>query len=114
VRRWLLRLRFEEKYRSGRDRVPLKVVADLAGLNRDTLYEAQKGGKISERTRSLLSWIIIAVDGRRLTFSRRGQLWHFDYCQSPSGMVTANAPGFQKNGWPTRRLCARQKTGHQS
>jgi hypothetical protein len=83
VRRWLKRVRYDERYRKGRDRVPLKVVAEFVGLNRDTLYEAMKGGKISGVTRSRLSWVIDAIDQRRLSFKRRGQTWHLDYKDKP-------------------------------
>ena len=83
VRRWLKLIRYQERYRKGRDRVPLKVVAEFVGLNRDTLYEAMKGGKISRVTRSRLSWVIDAIDKRQLSFKRRGQTWHLDYREDP-------------------------------
>jgi hypothetical protein len=83
VCRWLSRIRYQERYRKGRDRVPLKVVAEFVGLNRDTLYEAMKGGKISRVTRSRLSWVIDAIDQRKLTFKRGGQTWHLDYKDNP-------------------------------
>jgi hypothetical protein len=83
VRRWLLRVRYQDRFRKGRDRVPLKVVAEFVGLNRDTLYEAINGGKISRVTRSRLSWVIDAIDQRQLTFKRRGQTWHLDFKDNP-------------------------------
>jgi hypothetical protein len=95
VRRWLRRLRYQDRYRKGRGRVPLKVVAEFVGLNRDTLYEAINGGKISRVTRVRLSWVIDAIEQRRLSFKRRGQAWHLDYKESPPPPVslqTVSAP----------------------
>jgi hypothetical protein len=95
VLRWLRRLRYEGRYRKGRGRVPLKVVAEFVGLNRDTLYEAINGGKISSLTRSRLSWLIDGVERRQLSFRRRGQVWHIDYNESPHSpnpVQTISAP----------------------
>jgi hypothetical protein len=103
VRRWLRRLRYQERYRKGRGRVPLKVVAEFVGLNRDTLYEAINGGKISTVTRSRLSWVIDAIEKRQLTFERRGQVWHIDYNENPSPPVplqTISAPFGSTFGGP--------------
>jgi hypothetical protein len=95
VRRWLRRVRYERRYRKGRDRVPLKVVAEFAGINRATLHEAIKGAPISTVTRSRLTWIIDAVEQGRLRFKRRGQTWHLDYKDKPTLPVplqTISAP----------------------
>jgi hypothetical protein len=37
---WLHKLYYDDRYRRGRQRIPLKAVAEMAGLNRDTLYLA--------------------------------------------------------------------------
>jgi hypothetical protein len=95
VRRWLRRFRYENRYRKGRDRVPLKVVAEFVGINRDTLYAAIDGGRISEVTRSRLTWVINAIEQGRLRFKRRGQTWHLDYTDKPTPPVslqTISAP----------------------
>jgi hypothetical protein len=83
VRQWLRRIRYENRYRKGRDRVPLKVVAEFVGINRDTLYEAINGGAISMVTRGRLTWVIEAIEQGRLRFKRRGQTWHLDYKDRP-------------------------------
>jgi hypothetical protein len=103
VRRWLRRVHYEARYRKGRDRVPLKVVAEFVGLNRDTLYEAIKGGKISRVTRSRLSWVIDAIEQGRLQFKRRGQTWHIDHRDKPTPPVelqTISAPFGSTFGGP--------------
>lgn len=95
VRRWLRRFRYEDRYRKGPDRVPLKVVAEFVGLHRDTLYAAIDGGRISEVTRSRLTWVINAIERGRLRFTRHGQTWHLDYKDKPDPPVplqTISAP----------------------
>jgi hypothetical protein len=53
-----------------------------------------------------------------LTATRRGNptrlLAHSRWVFAPGNGGAANAPGFQKKGWPTFRLCAHQETGRQS
>jgi hypothetical protein len=83
TRRWLHRLYYERSHRKGRNRIPLKLVAEIAGLNRDTLYEALKGGKISEVTRGKLSWVIRAIEDGRLKCIRRRNTWHVDAKDNP-------------------------------
>jgi hypothetical protein len=103
VRRWLRRIRYENRFRKGRDRVPLKVVAEFVGLNRDTLYEAINGGRLSEVTRSRLTWVIEAIEQGRLRFKRRGQSWHLDYKDKPTPPVplqTISAPFGSTFGGP--------------
>jgi hypothetical protein len=103
VRRWLLRVRYEARYRKGRGRVPLKVVAEFVGLHRDTLYEGIKGAPISRCTRSRLSWVIEAIEQGRLRFKRRGQAWNIDYKDKPSPPVplqTISAPFGSTFGGP--------------
>jgi hypothetical protein len=103
VRRWLRRIRYERRYRKGRDRVPLKVVAEFVGLHRDTLYEAIKGAPISQVTRGRLTWVIPAVEQGRLRFKRRGQTWHLDYQDKPMPPVplqTISAPFGSTFGGP--------------
>jgi hypothetical protein len=103
VRQWLRRIRYEARYRKGRDRVPLKVVAEFVGLNRDTLYEAIKGAPISQVTRGRLTWVIDAVEQGRLRFKRRGQTWHLDYTDKlrpPVSLQTISAPFGSTFGGP--------------
>ena len=103
VRQGLRRIRYENRYRKGRDRVPLKVVAEFVGINRDTLYEAINGGRISEVTRSRLTWVIEAIEQGGLRFKRRGQTWHLDYKDKPTPPVplqTISAPFGSTFGGP--------------
>jgi hypothetical protein len=87
TRRWLHRLYYEQSYRKGPKRIPLKLVAEMASLNRDTIYEALKGGKISEVTRGRLSWVIRAIEERRLTCMRRRNTWHVEVRDKPRLMI---------------------------
>jgi len=103
VRQWLRRIRYENRYRKGRDRIPLKVVDEFVGINRDTLYEAINGGRLSEVTRSRLTWVIEAIEQGRLRFKRRGQTWHLDYKDKPTPPVplqTISAPFGSTFGGP--------------
>jgi len=103
VRRWLRRFRYEDRYRKGPDRVPLRVLAVFVDLNRDTLYAAIDGGRISEVTRSRLTWVIEAIEQGRLRFKRRGQAWHLDYKDKttpPVPLQTISAPFGSTFGGP--------------
>jgi hypothetical protein len=103
VRQWLRRIRYENRYRKGPDRVPLKVVAEFVGINRDTLYAAINGGRIPDVTRSRLTWVIDAIETGRLRFKRRGQTRHLDYKDKPTPPValqTISAPFGSTFGGP--------------
>jgi hypothetical protein len=65
---WLHKLYYEPQYRKGRHRFPLKLVAEVAGLNRNTLCEALMTSKVSEATCCKLSWAIRTIEERRLLF----------------------------------------------
>jgi hypothetical protein len=96
TRRWLHRLYYELTYRKGRKRIPLKLVAEIAGLNRDTLYEALKGGKLSEVTRGKLSWVIRAIEEGRLTCIRRRNTWHVDAKDNPLPPIPVQSMSAQR------------------
>jgi hypothetical protein len=66
--------RYDPHYR-GENRVPIRALSQYVGLSHETVYQAMRGPPISERTRALLSWAIIAIGDGRLRFRRRGQAW---------------------------------------
>jgi hypothetical protein len=78
--RALRRFRYDPEFRRPK-RVPIRAVADLAGLSHMTVYEAmrpdlpQRPRRISELTRAKLSPTIIAILDGRLRFRRRKQVW---------------------------------------
>ena len=80
VVRALRRFRYDPEFR-GAKRVPIRVLADLVGLSRMTIYEVMRPDlptrprKISEATRIKLSFAIKAISEGRLRFRRRGQRW---------------------------------------
>jgi hypothetical protein len=95
VLQWLRRFRYEAQYRRGPGRVPLRVLADVAGLHRSTPYAALMRGKISEHTRCLLSPAIVAIREGRLRFRRLGQEWQIERTETPAPSIpiqTISAP----------------------
>jgi hypothetical protein len=78
--RALRRFRYDPALRGPR-RVPIRVLADLLGLSHTTIYQAMRPDlpgrprRISETTRIKLSFAIKAINGGRLRFRRRGQIW---------------------------------------
>ena len=77
IARTLRRYRYEVDFR-GERRVPIRTLAGLVGLSHETLYQAMKLGKVSERTRVKLSWAHTAINDSRLRFRRRGQEWQVE------------------------------------
>jgi hypothetical protein len=71
--RTLMRYRYDRTFR-GERRVPIKTLAHYVALSHETLYQAMKGS-ISDRTRCKLTWVLKAIDERRLSFRRYGQIW---------------------------------------
>jgi hypothetical protein len=74
--RALRRYRFDRQFRGPR-RVPIKTLGDFVGLSHETLFQAMKG-PVSDRTRSKLSWAIVAIGEGRLRFRRRGHVWNIE------------------------------------
>jgi hypothetical protein len=78
--RALRRFRYDPEFR-GPKRVPIRVLAEMAGLSHATIYDAMRPDlpsrprRISEATRIKLSFAIKAVNEGRLRFRRRGQVW---------------------------------------
>jgi hypothetical protein len=81
INRALRRYRFDHQFR-GPHRVPIKTLADFVGLSHETLFQAMRG-KVSDHTRTKLSWAIIAVTEGRLRFRRQGQQWRVDLFPTP-------------------------------
>jgi hypothetical protein len=77
ITRALRRFRYDPEFR-GRRRVPVRTLAGLVGLSYETLYQAMRH-RMSERTRSLLSWWITAILGGRFHFRRCGQQWVIEW-----------------------------------
>ena len=71
--RTLMRYRYDRAFR-GERRIPIKTLSDHLGLSHETIYQAMRGS-ISDRTRVVLSWVIIAIREGRLRFHRSGQHW---------------------------------------
>jgi hypothetical protein len=74
--RALLRYRFDRQFRGPR-RIPIKTLGDFVGLSHETLFQAMRGS-VSDRTRSKLSWAVVAISEGRLHFRRQGQQWRMD------------------------------------
>jgi hypothetical protein len=68
-----MRYRYDRAFR-GERRIPIKTLSDHLGLSHETIYQAMRGS-ISDRTRVVLSWVIIAIREGRLRFHRSGQHW---------------------------------------
>jgi hypothetical protein len=70
---------------SGDRRVPLAVVASLAGLSRQTLYELMRGtsGVMTEATQARLSTAISEIEDGAVRIRRRGQRWEVDCAPNP-------------------------------
>jgi hypothetical protein len=81
--RALRRFRFDPEFRGAR-RVPIRVLASLAGLSHQTVYQAMRPDppmrplKISGCTRAKLSGAIAAILDGRLRFRRRKQVWEIE------------------------------------
>jgi hypothetical protein len=82
--RALRRFRYDSEFR-GPKRVPIRVLADLIGVSRMTIYEVMRPdlrtrskGMISERTRAKLSPAIAAILDGRLRFRRTKHLWEIE------------------------------------
>ena len=81
--RALRRFRYDPEFR-GPKRVPIRVLAGLAGLSHMTLYEAMRPDlparprRISELTRIKLSGAIREILAGRLRFRRRRQVWEIE------------------------------------
>jgi hypothetical protein len=74
IKRALRHFCFNSEFR-GEKRAPIKTLGNFCGLNRDTVHQAKRTGEMSRRTRTLLSWAIIAIMEGRLRFRRHGQVW---------------------------------------
>jgi len=80
IARALRRFRYDPEFR-GLKRIPIRAVADLAGLSHMTLYEAMRPDlptrprRISEFTRAKLSPIVTAILEGRTHFRRKGKVW---------------------------------------
>jgi hypothetical protein len=78
--RALRRFRYDPEFR-GPKRVPIRTLAEIVGLSHTTIYQAMRPDlptrprRISETTRFKLSFVIKAINGGRLCFRRRGQVW---------------------------------------
>jgi len=79
IKRALRHFRYNPDFR-GEKRVPIKTLGDLCGLSRDTVHVAKRTGTMSQRTRALLSWAILAISEGRLRFRRVGQVWTWEAC----------------------------------
>jgi hypothetical protein len=77
----LRRYRYDPELR-GERRVPLAVVAALAGLSRETIYQALLG-KMNETTRVVLSRIISWIETGQVRLRRCGQRWEPEFRQPP-------------------------------
>jgi hypothetical protein len=83
IRRWLLRFRSPEfRDSSGLRKIPIKSLAEFAGLNRDTLYEVMRTRRASVLVRIRLTWAIENIEAGRLRFCRdkRTQAWTWAIC----------------------------------
>ena len=84
VVRALRRFRYDPEFR-GAKRVPIRVLADLIGESRMTIYEVMRPDlrtrpkrMISERTRAKLSPAIAAILDGRLRFRRTKHVWEIE------------------------------------
>ena len=82
--RALRRFRYDPEFR-GAKRVPIRVLADLVGLSRMTIYEVMRPDlrtrpkrMISKRTRAKLSPAIAAILDGRLRFRRTKHVWEIE------------------------------------
>ena len=82
--RALRRFRYDPEFR-GQKRVPIRVLADLVGVSRMTIYEVMRPDlrtrpkrMISERTRAKLSPAIAAILDGRLRFRRTKHVWEIE------------------------------------
>jgi hypothetical protein len=82
--RALRRFRYDPEFR-GPKRVPIRVLADLIGVSRMTIYEVMRPDlrtrpkrMISERTRAKLSPAIAAILDGRLRFRRTKHVWEIE------------------------------------
>ena len=82
--RALRRFRYDPEFR-GPKRVPIRVLADLVGVSRMTIYEVMRPDlrtrpkrMISERTRAKLSPAIAAILDGRLRFRRTKHVWEIE------------------------------------
>jgi hypothetical protein len=82
--RALRRFRYDPEFR-GPKRVPIRVLADLVGVSRMTIYEVMRPDlrtrpkrMISERTRAKLSPAIAAILDGRLRFRRAKHVWEIE------------------------------------
>jgi hypothetical protein len=81
--RCLRRFRFDPEFRGTR-RVPLRALAELAGLSHQTVYQAMRPDlrtrprRISDLTRIKLSGAIREILAGRLRFRRRRQVWEIE------------------------------------
>jgi hypothetical protein len=74
IQRMLRRFRYDDEFR-GDKRVPIKALGDFVGLSRDTVHTSLRTGEMSQRTRTLLSWAILAIMEGKLRFRRHRQVW---------------------------------------
>jgi len=82
--RTLRRFRYDSEFR-GPKRVPIRMLADLVGVSRMTIYGVMRPdlptrpkGMISERTRAKLSPAIAAISDGRLRFRRTKHVWEIE------------------------------------
>ena len=82
--RALRRFRYDSEFR-GPKRVPIRMLADLVGVSRMTIYGVMRPdlptrpkGMISERTRAKLSPAIAAISDGRLRFRRTKHVWEIE------------------------------------
>jgi hypothetical protein len=92
--RALRRFRFDAEFREVK-RVPIRVLAGLAGLSHQTLYQAMRPDlpmgppKISTCTRAKLSGAITAILEGKLRFRRRNQVWEIEGRPPQSNVATS-------------------------
>ena len=84
IARALRRFRYDPEFRGPR-RVPIRVLADLIGVSRMTIYGVMRPDlrtrpkrMISERTRAKLSPAIAAILDGRLRFRRTKHVWEIE------------------------------------
>jgi hypothetical protein len=78
-------------YGDQRPRVPIKVVADFAGVSRPTIYKAANGEIDSATTRKRLSHFLgLWLDGK-LKIYRKGQQWQVERITNPTPVCPMEA-----------------------
>jgi hypothetical protein len=73
IRRWLNKFRFDPNYRGPGQRVPLRQLAELCAVSRQTLYDLIRGDRlgIEPATRDRINAAIVLIDQRGLRWRRK-------------------------------------------